>query len=153
MNATFGPRRGDACNWSNTASKKTRGRLKQVNNEQAQRYDFRLGCAAISLSSVVRTLHDIVAEKAVKVASDDDLMMHGSGSPAHLRKKERSGLPWLGSIGSSGTTNSFRATRPGSPYHWPARAAVRKSWAIAGQCRLGRADFDASTRGHAYLFF
>jgi hypothetical protein len=72
------------------------GRQTKVLNEQAERYKIPFGGASISLPSVVRALHDFLAENATKLARDEDPMMQGTGSPALERyREERAALARL----------------------------------------------------------
>jgi len=72
------------------------GRQTKVLNEQAERYKIPFGGASISLPSVVRALHDFLAENALKLARDDDSLMQGTGSPALERyREERAALARL----------------------------------------------------------
>ena len=64
------------------------GRQTKVLNEQAVRYGIPFGGATINLGAVVRSLHDFLADNAVKLARDDDELMQGSGSPALERYRE-----------------------------------------------------------------
>ncbi len=68
------------------------GRQTKVINEQAERYGIPFGGATINLSSVVRALHDFLAENAQKLAREDDPLMQGSGSPALERYREERAL-------------------------------------------------------------
>jgi hypothetical protein len=60
----------------------------KVINEQADRYGIPFGGPTINLSSVVRALHDFLADNATKLSRDDDPLMQGSGSPALERYRE-----------------------------------------------------------------
>ena len=72
------------------------GRQTKVINEQAVRYGIPFGGATISLSAVVRSLHDFLADNAQKLAKDDDELMQGSASPALERyREERAALARL----------------------------------------------------------
>src|SRR6476619_41505 len=51
------------------------GRQTKVINEQATRYGIPFGGASIDLPSVVRGLHDFLAENAYKLAREDDDML------------------------------------------------------------------------------
>ncbi len=64
------------------------GRQTKVLNEQAERYGIPFGGPVICLPSVVRALHDFLAENAVKLAREDDPLMQGGGSPALERYRE-----------------------------------------------------------------
>ena len=64
------------------------GRQTKVINEQAQRYGIPFGGAMVSLPAVVRSLHDFLAENAVKLAKEVDELMQGGGSPALERYRE-----------------------------------------------------------------
>lgn len=64
------------------------GRQTKVINEQAARYGIPFGGASINLPAVVRALHDFLAENAVKLAKDDDVLMQGAASPALERYRE-----------------------------------------------------------------
>ncbi len=64
------------------------GRQTKVINEQAERYGIPFGGATINLPTVVRALHDFLADNAVKLARDDDPLMQGVGSPALERYRE-----------------------------------------------------------------
>lgn len=68
------------------------GRQTKVINEQAQRYNIPFGGAVVSLPAVVRAFHDFLADNAVKLARDDDLLMQGVGSPALERYREERAL-------------------------------------------------------------
>ena len=72
------------------------GRQSKVINEQAARYGIPFGGAKIDLPSVVKALHDFLAENAQKLAADDDALLRGSGSPAWERyREERAALARL----------------------------------------------------------
>jgi hypothetical protein len=76
------------------------GRQAKVINEQALRYGLPFGSASIDLPSVVRALHDFLADNAQKLAKDDDLSLGGGGggggSPALERyRRERAALARL----------------------------------------------------------
>ncbi len=64
------------------------GRQTKVINEQAERYGIPFGGRTIDLPSVVRGLHNFLAENAAKLAADDDPLMRGEGSPALERYRE-----------------------------------------------------------------
>jgi hypothetical protein len=64
------------------------GRQAKIINEQALRYDIPFGGATVNLPAVVRALHDFLADNAHKLASDDDVLMQGNGSPALERYRE-----------------------------------------------------------------
>lgn len=64
------------------------GRQTKVINEQAVRYGIPFGGATINLPTVVRSLHDFLADNAQKLAQDDDALMQGSGSLALERYRE-----------------------------------------------------------------
>jgi len=64
------------------------GRQTKVINEQAERYGIPFGGAKIGLPAVVRGIHDFLADNAHRLASDDDALMSGSGSPALERYRE-----------------------------------------------------------------
>jgi hypothetical protein len=68
------------------------GRQAKVINEQALRYGIPFGGAMISLPTVVRSLHDFLADNAQKLAREDDELMQGSGSPALERYREERAL-------------------------------------------------------------
>jgi hypothetical protein len=64
------------------------GRQTKVINEQAARYGIPFGGPTVSLPAVVRALHDFLADNAVKLSRDDDVLMQGNGSPALERYRE-----------------------------------------------------------------
>ncbi len=64
------------------------GRQTKVINEQSERYGIPFGGRTIDLPSVVRSLHNFLAENASKLAADDDPLMRGEGSPALERYRE-----------------------------------------------------------------
>ena len=68
------------------------GRQAKVINEQAQRYGIPFGGATINLPAVVKSLHDFLADNAVKLARDEDPLMQGTGSPALERYREERAL-------------------------------------------------------------
>jgi hypothetical protein len=79
-------------------------RQTKVLNEQAERYKIPFGGPSISLPSVVRALHDFLAENALKLARDEDALMQGSGSPALERyREERAALARLDRLEREGT--------------------------------------------------
>lgn len=66
------------------------GRQTKVINEQAIRYGIPFGGAKIDLPAVVKAIHDFLAENAVKLARDDDVLLQGGSSPAlELYREER----------------------------------------------------------------
>jgi hypothetical protein len=72
------------------------GRQTKVINEQAERYGIPFGGAVIDLAKVVKSLHNFLADNALKLARDDDPLMQGSGSPAlEEYRKERAALARL----------------------------------------------------------
>ncbi len=72
------------------------GRQAKVINEQAARYGIPFVGARIDLPAVVQSLHDFLAENALKLARNDDEMLHGPGSPALERyREERAALARL----------------------------------------------------------
>jgi hypothetical protein len=72
------------------------GRQAKVINEQAQRYDIPFSGATVDLPSVVRKLHDFLADNKHKLARDDDEMLMGASSPALERyREERAALAKL----------------------------------------------------------
>jgi hypothetical protein len=58
------------------------GRQAKVLIEQQDRYGIDFGGAVVNLPKVVKQIHDFLADNAIKLAKDDDLLMQGSGSPA-----------------------------------------------------------------------
>lgn len=64
------------------------GRQTKVINEQATRYGIPFGGAKIDLTAVVKALHDFLAENALKLARDDDILLQGGSSPALERYRE-----------------------------------------------------------------
>ena len=64
------------------------GRQTKVINDQAARYGIPFGGASIDLPSVVKALHDFLAENAQRLARDDDAMLVGGSSPALERYRE-----------------------------------------------------------------
>ncbi len=68
------------------------GRQTKVINEQAARYGIPFGGPTINLSTVVRGLHDFLADNALKLSRDDDELMVGAGSPALERYREERAL-------------------------------------------------------------
>jgi hypothetical protein len=58
------------------------GRQAKVINEQATRYGIPFDGPTVSLSGVVRALHNFLTDNAQKLARDEDLLMQGSGSLA-----------------------------------------------------------------------
>lgn len=72
------------------------GRQTKVINEQAVRYGIPFGGATIDLPSVVKGLHDFLAENAQKLARDNDPLLVGGNSPALERyREERAALARL----------------------------------------------------------
>lgn len=72
------------------------GRQTKVINEQAARYGIPFGGAHIHLPSVVRGLHDFLADNAQKLARDEDVLLQGASSPALERyREERAALARL----------------------------------------------------------
>lgn len=68
--------------------KEMSGRQAKVINEQAVRYEIPFGGPTVNLPAVVRAFHDFLADNAVKLARDDDVMLQGNGSPALERYRE-----------------------------------------------------------------
>ena len=68
------------------------GRQTKVINEQATRYGLPFGGPSIDLTAVVRALHDFLADNAVKLARDDDILLQGGSSPALERYREERAL-------------------------------------------------------------
>ena len=64
------------------------GRQTKVINDQAARYGIPFGGPTIDLPSVVKALHDFLAENAQRLARDDDAMLVGGSSPALERYRE-----------------------------------------------------------------
>jgi hypothetical protein len=80
------------------------GRQAKVINEQALRYGIPFGGATVNLPTVVRALHDFLADNAQKLARDDDLLMQGGSSPALERyREERAALARLDRLEREGT--------------------------------------------------
>jgi hypothetical protein len=72
------------------------GRQAKVINEQAVRHGIPFDGAVVSLPTVVRALHDFLADNKVKLARDDDDLMTGPASPALERyREERAALARL----------------------------------------------------------
>src|SRR5687768_5180476 len=57
------------------------GRQTKVLNEQALRYGLPLGGPVINLPDLARSLHDFLAENALKLARDEDALLSGPASP------------------------------------------------------------------------
>ena len=68
--------------------RKMSGRQSKQINEQAERYDIPFGGSTIDLPAVVRRIHDFLAENALKLARDDDVLLQGAPSPALERYRE-----------------------------------------------------------------
>ena len=69
------------------------GRQTKVINEQAGRYGLPFGGPFVDLTQLARSLHDFLAEHAVKLARDEDELMQGPpGSPALERYREERAL-------------------------------------------------------------
>jgi hypothetical protein len=64
------------------------GRQSKVINEQAERYGIPFGGSTISLTQVVRAIHNFLADNKYKLAREDDALMNGSSSPALERYRE-----------------------------------------------------------------
>lgn len=73
------------------------GRSTKVLNEQAERYGLPVGGPTIDLPRLARSLHDFLAENALKLATEDDpLLQGGSSSPTLERyREERAALARL----------------------------------------------------------
>jgi hypothetical protein len=69
------------------------GRQAKVINEQAQLYGIPFGGAVVNLPDVVRTLHDLLADKGRRLLrKDDDMLLGESNSPALERYREEKAL-------------------------------------------------------------
>lgn len=69
------------------------GRQTKVLNEQASRYGLPFGGPTIDLTQLARSLHDFLAENAVKLAREEDELMQGpAASPALERYREERAL-------------------------------------------------------------
>jgi hypothetical protein len=76
--------------------RKMSGRQTKVINEQALRYGIPFGGATVNLPAVIRALHDFLAENALKLAREEDLLLQGTSSPAlEAYREERTKLARL----------------------------------------------------------
>ncbi|MFQ5668332.1 MAG: hypothetical protein ACE5I7_18130 [Candidatus Binatia bacterium] len=71
------------------------GRQTKVINEQAARYGIPFGGPTIDLPKVVRAFHDFLADNALRLARDDDLLRGGSSPALERYRQERAELARL----------------------------------------------------------
>lgn len=71
------------------------GRQTKVINEQAARYGIPFGGPTIDLPKVVRAFHDFLADNALRLARDDDLLRGGSSPALERYRRERAELARL----------------------------------------------------------